>query len=194
MTRAAGAASELLVQSLTETAEAMRRSETRCRGAYAAPGPLRAASLRLADAYARAAEVFEQELADVENRIAIEGFPTRVLPPEPCHPECTQAGIKLSFLHPEAPPDMAAMNRGRAAVGMPPLSIERLPAPPAELVLDPPEFPEGCKPTAKCASGRLVYCKNCQGSTSRAYDALAGNYEAFQCHDCRATTYVEIPV
>ncbi len=170
---AAGAARELLEQSLTETAQAMRRSERRCRSAYSAPGPLREASQRLADTYARAAEVFEQELAHVENRDAIATFVEHA------------PGL-----------DLAAMNRGRAAVGMPP--VEHLPSPPPELVATPPEFPEGCKPTAKCWSGALVYCKNCRGSTTALDDEYGslgdgGSYEQFQCNDCGVTTYVELP-
>lgn len=272
MTLLVDAARELLVSSLTGRAAQMREDERRCRFAYSKLGPLRDSAIRLADVYARAAELFEQELALLDaagfrfcpecrtknelttgdrwtctgcGAVWIRGVDLGAEPAKtvvqsfgPCHPECMAAGMKLAFLHAERVPDppvgttasggvLHAMNRGRAAVGMPPLVLEDLPAaspglrmppcdecgadsvslirpgrslcrahmPPPELVADPPEFPEGCKPTAKCRSGRLVYCKNCGGPTERNYDdGLSGNYESFNCADCRATTYVEIPI
>jgi len=57
------AAHELLVSSLTGRAAQMREDERRCRFAYSKVNPLRDSAIRLADVYARAAELFEQELA-----------------------------------------------------------------------------------------------------------------------------------
>jgi hypothetical protein len=128
--RAAGAASELLVQSLTETAAAMRRSEQRCRSAYTAPGPLRDASERLADTYARAAVVFEEELEAVGRQLADEAVGV------------TASGAVVPT------PDLAGMNRGRAAVGMPPLVLEDLP------------------PRLRCPGG-MALCPACGGAKPR---------------------------
>lgn len=188
MSKVADAARELLVQSLTEQAQRMRSKERLARVAYSQLGPLRDSAQRLADVYARAAELFEQELGQIEfvegmppdpdprSRKALEldaihrGMPPLAALPQPCHPECAAAGMKLAFIHSDGPP--------------------------AELVAPAPPPPE--RKTAKCWSGGDVFCKTCGGATEARDDeygglARGGDYEVFSCHDCRATTYIELP-
>jgi hypothetical protein len=107
------AAKSLLVGSLSEQAQDMRARESKCRGAYRQPGPLREASQRLADVYASAAELFEQALAELDfGTLDPDRYATMPRPPElaalapgPCHPECLAAGMKLAFLHDAAEPE-----------------------------------------------------------------------------------------
>lgn len=171
----------ILVSSLRQRAADMRGCELRARAAYHKPGPLRDACLRLAEIYARAAELFKAELGQIE---FVDDVPQG---PDP-------------RTRPKLDPD--AMNRARARVGMPPLTedphesrrgsgelgIERelLQARRAAL-LDPP-------PAALVG---VVYCKNCGGKTTAFGDEYGPtteglNYDQFQCDDCRATTFVEL--
>ena len=161
--RAAGAASELLVQSLTETAAAMRRSEQRCRSAYTAPGPLRDASERLADTYARAAVVFEEELEAVGRQLADEAVGVTASGAV-VHRLRASVGVTASGAVVPTP-DLAGMNRGRAAVGMPPLVLEDLP------------------PRLRCPGG-MALCPACGGAKPRV-----GPYRCWEgWHDVPAHT------
>jgi hypothetical protein len=116
----------ILVASLKARAADMRANERRARGAYRQPGPLRDATVRLADIYARAAELFEAELGQIE---FVDGTPPDPNPRErfvvASDPGVEPASVVVLSLD--------AMNRGRAAVGMPPLSTDDPRLRPSEL-------------------------------------------------------------
>lgn len=50
----------MLQHAATQQAERLRKNETFCREAYPKPGPMREASLILADAYAQSAQIWER--------------------------------------------------------------------------------------------------------------------------------------